>query len=252
MNFLVTEVHSVIHSLLYIIVRHTRKKFFVDSVFLVAHLQGYVDAAMAFHKETGTDPGVDLSSIRGRMEIRKSVQSGNIESAIEHVNDLDPEILEQHHKLMFHLQQQWLIELIRAGSIEEALGFAQEQLAPRGEDSPAFLEELERTLALLVFENPAESPLGDLLEMTQRQKTASELNEAILESQSLAGKPKLPNLLKVLVWAQQLLEEKAQFPKIDDVLIAVPQLPSRDEKDDGKKEESMEGEGRRAAPGAAL
>ena len=37
--------------------------------------------------------------------------------------------------LVFHLQQQRLIELIRAGQIEEALQFAQEYLAPQGEEN---------------------------------------------------------------------------------------------------------------------
>lgn len=44
--------------------------------------------------------------------------------------------------LFFHLQQQRLIELIRAGRTEQALVFAQEYLAPHGEENEAFLEEL--------------------------------------------------------------------------------------------------------------
>ena len=52
------------------------------------------------------------------------------------------QILEEKHQLSFHLQQQRLIELIRAGKTEEALEFAQEYLAPRGEENPVFLEEL--------------------------------------------------------------------------------------------------------------
>eukprot|EP00959_Pyramimonas_sp_CCMP1952_P181468 3794361-Pyramimonas_sp.AAC.2 len=109
------------------------------------------------------------------------------------------QILEDRAQLFFHLQQQRLIELIRAGNVEEALEFAQEYLAPRGEenvrDNPhamprkphrksqrscppaarlldlldrvvegallaAFLEELERTVALLAFEDTANSPVG--------------------------------------------------------------------------------------------
>lgn len=168
--------------------------------------------------------------------------------AIERVNDLDPEILEQGHELFFHLQQQRLIELIRQGQLAEALEYAQEYLAPRGEDHPELLQDLgalvascrlyrfsktlaglarpaapgvpfylpgfawpgeravgglalpfcqrccqpceclvlcaERTAALLVFEDVGSSPLADLMDVAQRQKTASELNAAILASQS--------------------------------------------------------------------
>ena len=42
----------------------------------------------------------------------------------------------------------------------------------------------ERTVTLLAFEDANQSPLADLMDVTQRQKTASELNAAILSSQS--------------------------------------------------------------------
>lgn len=51
----------------------------------------------------------------------------------------------------------------------------------------AFLEELERTVALLAFDDAASCPVKEvkeLLDNAQRQKTASELNAAILTSQS--------------------------------------------------------------------
>jgi ribonuclease I len=49
---------------------------------------------------------------------------------------------------------------------------------------PAFLEEIEKTVALLAFEDVKNSPYGELLDMSQRMKTASEVNAAILTSQS--------------------------------------------------------------------
>jgi hypothetical protein len=48
---------------------------------------------------------------------------------------LEKQILDTNPQLFFHLQQQRLIELIRAGKVEEALEFAQEELAPRGEEN---------------------------------------------------------------------------------------------------------------------
>jgi hypothetical protein len=48
------------------------------------------------------------------------------------------QILDTNPQLYFHLQQQKLIELIRAGKINEALEFAQEELAPRGEENVVF------------------------------------------------------------------------------------------------------------------
>lgn len=51
-----------------------------------------MDAADIFQKESNTKPGVDLAAITDRMEIRKAVQSGDIQQAIERVNDLNPEV----------------------------------------------------------------------------------------------------------------------------------------------------------------
>ncbi|KAI8926758.1 CTLH/CRA C-terminal to lish motif domain-containing protein [Entophlyctis helioformis] len=183
-------------------------------------IEGYKDAAEKFSVEAHIAPSVDLMSIQDRMNIRTAVQTGNIEAAIEKVNDLDPEILDTNPRLYFHLQQQKLIELIRLGRINDAIEFAQEELAPRGEENPEFLEELERTMALLAFDDTRTSPVGDLLDNSQRQKTASELNAAILTAQCQEKDPKLPSLLKMLVWAQNQLEEKMTFPKIRNLVTA--------------------------------
>lgn len=51
------------------------------------------------------------------------------------VTNISMQILDTNPQLFFHLQQQRLIELIRNGKIEEALEFAQEELAPRGEEN---------------------------------------------------------------------------------------------------------------------
>lgn len=179
--------------------------------------EGYVDAARQFEKESGTITDVDLDTIKDRMLIRRAVQQGQVEEAIDRVNDLNPEILEHDSKLFFHLQQQRLIELIRSKEIDQALLFAQEYLAPLGEESPHFLEELERTLALLAFEDPGTSPVKDLLGMQRRQQAASELNSAILHAQCQEKEPKLPNLLKMLKWSQNRLDDfpDATYPKME-------------------------------------
>ncbi|XP_059623134.1 protein GID8 homolog isoform X2 [Cornus florida] len=186
--------------------------------------EGYVDAAEKFRMESGTEH-IDLATITDRMAVKKAVQSGNVVDAIEKVNDLNPEILDTNPQLFFHLQQQRLIELIRNGKVEEALEFAQEELAPRGEENLIFLEELERTVALLAFEDFTNCPVGELLDISQRLKTASEVNAAILTSQSHEKDPKLPSLLKMLIWAQNQLEEKASYPRIKNLSTAALEDP---------------------------
>ncbi|KAG6517157.1 protein GID8 homolog [Zingiber officinale] len=187
--------------------------------------EGYVEAAEKFRIESGTEPDIDLGTITDRMAVKQALQSGNVEDAIEKVNDLNPTILDTNPQLYFHLQQQRLIELIRSGKIEEALEFAQEELAPRGEENQSFLEELEKTVSLLVFEDAKNCPYGDLLDVSQRLKTASELNAAILTSQSHEKDPKLPSMLKMLIWAQNQLDEKAVYPKINNLTAAALEDP---------------------------
>lgn len=48
---------------------------------------------------------------------------------------------------------------------------------------PQFLHEIERTMSVIAFKNPSESPLGHLLEQAQRRRVADEVNSAILRSQ---------------------------------------------------------------------
>ena len=74
-------------------------------------------------------------------------------------------------------------------------------------------------MALLAFE-ASKSPVADLLEHSQRQKVASELNAAIMTSQSQDKDPKLLSLLKMIIWSQNQLEDKITFPKIKNFATA--------------------------------
>ncbi|KAG0708778.1 CTLH/CRA C-terminal to lish motif domain-containing protein [Suillus ampliporus] len=180
-------------------------------------IEGYKSAAEEFSDEANVPPPVDFESIESRMVIREALQRGDIEEAISRMNDLNPEILDTNPALYFHLQQQKLIEYIRHGRITEALQFAQDELAPRGEESPEFLAELERTMALLAFDSSSSAPptISELLSPAQRMKTAGEVNAAILESLSQGKEVKLVQLLKLLCWGEGMLAESADFPKID-------------------------------------
>lgn len=189
-------------------------------------IEGFKDSAQNFARESGLTPTIDLDSIEYRMGIKNAIQRGDVDEAITKVNDLNPEILDQNPDLFFHLQQQRMIEYIRHGQIAEALAFAQQELAPRGEENPTFLSELERTMALLAFDtslstngssdknsNAPPPHIQELLLPAQRQRTAGQLNSAILTSQSHGKDPKLPNLLRLMMWGESLLSARADFPK---------------------------------------
>ncbi|XP_005183331.1 glucose-induced degradation protein 8 homolog [Musca domestica] len=186
--------------------------------------EGFKEAAEKFQVEAGLlEPSVELNSLDDRILIREAIQNGRIQEATQLVNQLHPELLDSDRYLYFHLQQLQLIELIRAGKIEEALSFAQTRLSEAGEDIPEVLCELERTLALLAFEKPQESPFSYLLEQSHRQKIASELNAAILKSEHSADStPKIMFLLKLIMWAQSKLDAReVNYPKMKDLENAI-------------------------------
>lgn len=143
-------------------------------------------------------------------------------------------------RLFLLFQQQQLIEIIRAGATEEALIFAQENLAEKGENNPQVLTELERTLALLAFEKPEESPFAELLNLNQRTRVslsgifflhwiywfsffsgfqvANEVNSALLVAGHKCSTSRLHVLVQLVLWSQDQLDKKQiSYPKLTDL-----------------------------------
>lgn len=55
--------------------------------------EGYPAAAKRFAEEANIQPPADAAeTIDERVEIRNAILSGKIQDAIEHINDLDPEV----------------------------------------------------------------------------------------------------------------------------------------------------------------
>ncbi len=64
------------------------------------------------------------------------------------------------------------------------------------------------------------------MDIAQRQKTASELNAAILQSQCLDKESRLPALLKIMLWSQAQLEEKGcSYPHVVDLVTGQLAMP---------------------------
>lgn len=55
-------------------------------------MEGYPNAAAKFSKEANLQPQQDGASILARQEIQNSIHSGNIQTAIETLNEFDPEV----------------------------------------------------------------------------------------------------------------------------------------------------------------
>ncbi|KAJ8951784.1 hypothetical protein NQ318_019757 [Aromia moschata] len=176
--------------------------------------EGFKEAAEKFQQESGIIPSVELHSLDDRIRIRDAIMNGRVQEATAFINQLHPELLDNDRYLYFHLQRKpWRSP--RAISAKQAR-----------EDS-SVLSELERTVALLAFEDPLNSPFGDLLAPSHRQKVASEVNAAILkmEHQETTA-PKISTLLKLILWAQEKLNKKSiKYPKMTDLATSTIEDP---------------------------
>lgn len=52
--------------------------------------EGYPSAAQKFAHEANIEPALDVDSIQERVEIREAIDSGDIQTAIEKINELNP------------------------------------------------------------------------------------------------------------------------------------------------------------------
>ncbi|KAF2143767.1 uncharacterized protein K452DRAFT_285810 [Aplosporella prunicola CBS 121167] len=198
--------------------------------------EGYPVSARRFATEANIKPAAAEQSIQERVDIRNAIHAGDIETAIHKINDLNPQILDLDPSLHFALLRLQLIELIRKcmssvnADITPALTFAQSELAPRAPSNQEFLEDLERTMALLIF--PPENltpPLAALLDPSLRQAVATRVNEAILFSQGASREAKIKQLVRLRAWAEQKARAaRKELPPTLNLGLD----PSKDENDD--------------------
>ncbi|KAF2396679.1 hypothetical protein EJ06DRAFT_533943 [Trichodelitschia bisporula] len=172
--------------------------------------EGYPNSARKFAVEANVKPAPDEESMQARVEIRNAINAGNIQTAIERINELNPEILERDGALHFALLRLQLIELIRttlappSTDIMPALNFATTQLAPRASTNREFLDDLEKTMALLVFSTETLMPqLSELLNPDLRLKVADRVNSAILRSQGAHREAKIKEWVRARKWSEQ-------------------------------------------------
>lgn len=177
--------------------------------------EGYPSAAEKFSSEANLRPHQEQRSIQMRNEISHYIHLGSIQSAIESLNELNPQILDSDPSLHFALLRLQLIELIRTcnstpgGNITPALTFATTQLAPRAPTNPEFLEDLERTMALLIFPpDDLEPQLARLLHPDLRREVADRVNKAILAKENQRRDAAIRNLVRLRAWSENMSREK--------------------------------------------
>ncbi|KAI4172876.1 MAG: hypothetical protein LQ343_003283 [Gyalolechia ehrenbergii] len=176
--------------------------------------EGYPSAAQKFASEANIQPTSGVESIQDRVEIREAIHAGDIQAAIERINELNPMLLDRDNALHFALLRLQLVELIRTCSARPnddfttAIEFAETQLATRAPTNPQFLDDLERTMTLLMYDPrnlPAE--LAPLLEPQLRKDVAQSVNEALLREQGERTKAKLFDLVRLRAWSERKARE---------------------------------------------
>ncbi|KAF2423567.1 hypothetical protein EJ08DRAFT_652692 [Tothia fuscella] len=200
--------------------------------------EGYPDSARKFAMEANIKQKPDDESIRTRVEIKHAIQSGNIQSAIEKINELNPEILDLDSTLHFALLRLQLIELIRDCSsdaspenVSQAITFATQQLSPRASTSKAFLEDLQQTMALLVYPGDTLTPqMSELLKPSLRGEVADRVNQAILRRQGQSVEAKIKEWVRARAWAEK--EARASHKDVPANLKLVLDGDDEDEESD--------------------
>ncbi|MBN3274345.1 GID8 protein, partial [Polyodon spathula] len=150
--------------------------------------EGFKEAAEKFRMESGIEPSVDLDSLDERIKIREMILKGQIQEGISLINSLHPELLDTNRYLYFHLQEMHLVLWLRTSL------FSKGAFTQRSYDASEL--PLKRLIGLCKFE----------------------VNQAVLDYENRESTPKLAKLLKLLLWAQNELDQKkVKYPKMTDL-----------------------------------
>ncbi|KAI0100375.1 ran binding protein in the microtubule-organising centre [Nemania sp. FL0031] len=185
---------------------------------------GYPNAAAKFSSEANLQPQQPTSAIQQRVRIQKFIHRGEIEDALQALNEIYPSILDNDDSLLFALLRLQLVELIRDCNnspdrdISTALKFAQTKLGPKATTKPEFLEDLEKTMSLLVFpqDDDLDPSLAALLQPSLRRDVADQVNQAILDHQKQRKETAIRQLVQMRVWSEEVTrkEKKKDLPEV--------------------------------------
>ncbi|CAD8057409.1 unnamed protein product [Paramecium sonneborni] len=175
-------------------------------------VEGYRDAAIEFSKEAGIQlSNKELDKMIERIEIKKNILNGEIDSALEKVS------MSNNKQILFKLKMQKLIELIKNNELDQAISYAQNQIIEFLKDQPHLIDETEKAMSLLAYKDLGKCPLSHLTQNSQRIKVASEVNQQLFQDSQGNEQAKLTILMKILQWAQEILNSKLEYPCLIDI-----------------------------------
>eukprot|EP00922_Rhytidocystis_sp_ex-Travisia-forbesii_P034327 GHVS01050970.1.p2 GENE.GHVS01050970.1~~GHVS01050970.1.p2 ORF type:complete len:433 (+),score=89.33 GHVS01050970.1:499-1797(+) len=173
-------------------------------------VSGCEEAAAAFAEEAAIQSEMPVESMGLRKKIRQAVMTGNVTKAIACINRIEPKILEGNPELSFRLKQQQLLQLIEMGDSQQAISFAQEELAPSVKLHPELLPELEKSMSLLFFSDLSSKTAQRLSGgVGQREDAAERIDDEILDFYNIEKESTLEMMVKDLILTQQQLERSS-------------------------------------------
>ncbi|KAK1435888.1 hypothetical protein QVD17_01660 [Tagetes erecta] len=152
-------------------------------------------------------PPAQLEDMEKRKRILHFTVSGNVLDAIQLIEQLSPNLLENNKGLLLDLLTLRFVELISSKKCTEALEFAQAKLTPFGKVQE-YVQKLEDFMALLAYEEPEKSPMFHLLSLEYRQHVADNLNRAILAHACIPSYSGLERIIQQATVVRQCLSEE--------------------------------------------
>jgi len=151
---------------------------------------------------SSSSPSISSSSYHSRLiirRIRSSIESGDIETAIDILRSHAPFVLDDH-RILFRLQKQKFIELLRKGTHEAAIDCLRTCVAPCALDAyPEAYEEFKHVLLALIYDKDDQtSPVANEWAEKRRYEMAG-LMSSVLRASLQAYDPVFSMTLRYLI-----------------------------------------------------
>ena len=159
-------------------------------------MSGFKESSEFFAKESAAITNINLESICERKKIHSLLMSGDITDAIKNINLIDRNILQNNIDLLFRLHRQQFVEILRTQSVLTAIEYATDNFWPFMKMGSDFLSKVEETFSLVVFCNGTRppSPYVEILDLSQRQYLADDVNDVLLIYFCKQKEPKLASI----------------------------------------------------------
>lgn len=213
----------------------TEDAIFYDARALVASYfdyLGYVDVCKAFAEEISEDDEeigitnvagdpIDTEVLQIRQQIRNYLIKGQLDEAMSLTRMKFPSVFEEDGSILFELQCQKLIQLIKESKIDEAIKFGHSLSADLSSESSKQLDHLNDIFSLLAYQDPSESEFGYLLSNEEVLKLCNRLNGEILRS---LGKTRESLLSSRIEEVKALISGLNESEELDSLLLTKKDL----------------------------